>query len=344
MTTVAYCAVADSGRTFADQLLMCPANVAPLRELTERVHEAGAAVSIQLGHCGFFTKHRVRGRGAPRGPSRRFNAYGFIKGLGFARAMSEAEIDAVVGQFGEAAALAMEAGFDAVELHLGHGYLLSQFLSPATNKRRDRWGGSLDNRLRLPLACVRAARSSVGEDVPILAKTNLDDGFPGGLGIDESVAIAQALEAEGVDALVLSGGFTSRSALFLLRGGRPLKSMARVERNVLQKLALLGFGWRLVRAFPYQELFFLELARRVRAAVSMPLALLGGVASAKGVATAMAEGFELVAMARALVHDPAFVTRLERGEVTESACDHCNECIAEMDEPHGVRCVLTLPE
>lgn len=342
MTTLAYCAVSPHGRTFADQLVMSAELVDRLRPLTDAVHAEGAAAAIQLAHCGGFSKdleQRRRNPPGPLGPSRSINLYGVLSGLVWTKPMGPAELDAVVEQFAIAAGRACEAGFDAIELHLGHGYLLSQFLSPAINRRRDDYGGSLDNRLRLPLRVVRAVREVVGPGVPILAKTNLRDDIPGGLELDEAADIARALEREGVDALVLSGGIVSKSAFYLLRGGRPLAEMVAVEKKPMQRLALRLFGPQVIAAHPFEELFFLPLAREIRAAVSMPLCLLGGIVSRDNLETAMAEGFELVAMGRALIENPNFIRELEAGLVTRSACTHCNVCVAEMDRG-GVRCVL----
>lgn len=342
MTTLAYCAVSPHGRTFADQLVMSEALVQQLRPLTKAVHDAGAAAAIQLGHCGGFSKDlaqlQLRPRG-PLGPSRELNLYGLLQGLVWTKPMRVSEIQAIPQQFARAATRACAAGFDAIELHLGHGYLLSQFLSPAINRRKDQWGGSLDNRLRLPIAVVRAVREAVGPQVPILCKTNLRDDIPGGLELDEAIEIAKALAGEGVDALVLSGGFVSRSAFYLLRGDRPLREMIEVESKRMQRLALRLFGPSVIEAYPFEELFFLPLAREVRRAVSIPLCLLGGVVSGDNLATAMDEGFELVAMGRALIENPNLVRELEAGQVTRSACTHCNVCVAEMDRD-GVRCVL----
>ncbi|HVI01126.1 MAG TPA: NADH:flavin oxidoreductase [Enhygromyxa sp.] len=345
MTTLAYCAVSPHGRTFGDQLVMSAELVPQLRRLTEAVHAQGAAASIQLGHCGGFSKdleQRELSPPGPLGPSRAINLYGVLSGLVWTKPMGVAELDAVVEQFAVAAARAIEAGFDAIELHLGHGYLLSQFLSPALNRRRDEYGGSLDNRLRLPLRVVRAVREAVGVGVPILCKINLRDDIPGGLELDEAVAIAQALEREGVDALVLSGGIVSKSAFYLLRGDRPLREMIAVEKKSMQRMALRVFGRQVIKAHPFEELFFLPLARAIRAAVSMPLCLLGGIVSRDNLETAMAEGFELVAMGRALLENPNFISELEAGSLTRSACTHCNVCVAEMDRG-GVRCVLPQP-
>ena len=339
MTTVAYCAVSPNGRTFEEQMHMRAGIVPKLRALTDAVHAAGAAVSLQLGHCGFFSRNTALPGRRSLGPSFSVNQYGLLSGVPFARAMTEADIAAVIDDFGTAAARAVDAGFDAVELHLGHGYLLSQFISPATNRRRDRWGGSLDHRMRLPLAVVRRVRECVGPHVPVVTKTNLRDGFKGGLELDESVGVAQRLEAAGVDAIVLSGGFTSKTPFYLFRGGRPLKEMIAVEKSWPQKVALRLFGAAAIKAYPFKELFFLDQARAVRKAVSVPLVLLGGALSLDNLDTAMRNGFEFVAMGRALIADPDLINRLQRGEATRSRCTSCNKCVAEMDR-YGVRCVL----
>jgi 2,4-dienoyl-CoA reductase-like NADH-dependent reductase (Old Yellow Enzyme family) len=303
------------------------------------VHAEGAAASLQLAHCGFFTKNpAVRGRG-PLAPSATFNAYGLSAGVPFARPMGEDDMARTADDFGRAAERAGRAGFDAVELHLGHGYLLSQFLSPATNRRRDAFGGSLENRMRFPLAVLRRVREAVGPGIAVLAKTNLRDGFRGGLELAEALEVARGLEAAGIDGLVLSGGFTSRTPFFLLRGGRPLRDMIAVQKSRLARLSLRVFGPFLVKAYPFRELFFLDDARAVRRAVRVPLVLLGGILSLSNLETAMREGFEFVALGRALIADPDLVRRMQAGTATRSRCTSCNRCVAEMDRD-GVRCVL----
>jgi len=340
MTTVAYCAVSANGRTFEQQMYMRDEILPKLGELTAAVHAEGAAVSLQLGHCGYFSRNTMLPGHRSLGPSFRLNEYGLMAGVPFARAMTAADIANVIEEFGTAAAKARQAGFDAVELHLGHGYLLNQFLCPATNRRRDEWGGGLDNRARLPLAVVKRVRERVGDDFPILAKLNLRDGFRGGFELEDSVGVAQRLETAGIDAIVLSGGFTSRTPFYLFRGARPLKEMIEVEHNPLQKLTLRFFGARIIREYPFKEMFFLDDARAVRRAVRMPLVLLGGILSLDNLETAMREGFDFVAMGRALIADPDLIKRMRTGEATRSRCISCNKCVAEMDRPTGVRCVL----
>jgi 2,4-dienoyl-CoA reductase-like NADH-dependent reductase (Old Yellow Enzyme family) len=339
MTTVAYCAVSELGRTFQAQLVMSPRAVAPFRALVDAVHTGGAAASLQLGHSGGFTKDASRrAHGGPRGPSRAFNAYGALKGMPLVRAMNEADMARTAHDFAAAAVLACEAGFDAIELHFGHGYLLSQFLSPRLNGRRDDFGGPLARRLRFPLRVLDAVRARVGPSFPILCKTNLDDGVRGGLHAEESARIAAALERSGASALVLSGGLVSHSAFYLLRGERPLRSMIAVEDDAAMKVALALFGPVFVPRQPFTPLFFLEQARVVRAAVKLPLVLLGGITSLDAATTAMDEGFELIAMGRALLSDPDLVRRWrDRGD-SQTRCVPCNECIAEMDREGGVLC------
>lgn len=342
MTTVAYAAVHPDGRTFPDQLCLVPSAIPALRSLTHAVHEAGARVSIQLAHAGFFSKLRPADGGLPRGPSLTFNKYGAASGLPLARAMTVAEIEAIPGQFAAAAELVAEAGFDAVELHLGHGYLLSQFLSPATNRRRDRYGGSPDGRMRLPLAVARAVREAVGGRLAVTAKLNVLDGFSGGAGVAEAVALAGRLDAAGIDGLTTSGGSTSRNPLFLLRGERPLAAMIAVERSALQRVALRVLGPAVLRTYPFEETFFREPGRELLAHVGCSVILLGGVVSWANAVQAMADGFAFVQMGRALLADPDLVRRFEQGEAQRTRCTACNQCIAAMDDG-GVRCVLDDP-
>jgi 2,4-dienoyl-CoA reductase-like NADH-dependent reductase (Old Yellow Enzyme family) len=343
LTTVAYCAVAEDGRTFANQLWLRPESLPVLRELATTVRAAGGRTSLQLGHAGMFSKLRGEGGRAPRGPSFGANAYGAASGLPFARAMTERDIEGVIDAFGRAAEQAGELGFDAVEVHLGHGYLLSQFLSPAANRRRDRWGGSAEARMRLPLAVLERVRRAVGTKLAVLAKINVADGFPGGLEIEGAIEIARAIEASGTtDALVPSGGFTSRSPFFLLRGGLPLAQMADAQPDVLSRVAMRVLGRAIIDRYDFEEAFFLPLARRLRAAVKMNVALLGGLVSRSAITSACGEGFDFVVLGRALLADPDLVTRMQRGELERTRCNACNECIAEMDRG-GVRCVLDGP-
>jgi 2,4-dienoyl-CoA reductase-like NADH-dependent reductase (Old Yellow Enzyme family) len=261
-----------------------------------------------------------------------------MKGLPFTFAMRRDDMTAVIEQFTAAATRARESGFDAVELHLGHGYLLSQFMSPRINRRRDAFGGSLANRMRFPLEVVRAVRAALAPEFPVLAKMNVDDGVRGGLDPREAADAARMLEDAGTTALVLSGGLVNLSPMFLMRGSTPLAEMIEVEPSRLQKLTLRLVGPKVIRARPFTPLFFLEPARLVRAAVRMPLVLVGGVKSLAEIETALDAGFDLVAMGRALLHDPTLPERYRSGAATESGCVPCNVCMTEMDRAGGVCC------
>lgn len=342
MTTVAYCAVHPDGRTFADQLYMREALVPALRALTDAVHTAGAAVSLQLGHCGGFCNNRALLRKRPLGPSRAFNALGALSGRPLVDAMTPADIEATTQHFVSAALGAHRAGFDAVELHLGHGYLLSQFLSPLTNRRRDAFGGDRPRRSRFPVEVVQRVRAALPASMPVLAKVNLADAPAGGCQIDDCVDLAQRLSAVGVDALVLSGGFVSRDAFYLFRGERPLRQMIAAEKSPLQKLALALFGPLVIRAHPFTPAYFLPLAQILRPTTSLPLVLLGGLRSLEDLVAGQQAGFELAAMARPLLHDPLLIAKLQAGVVQKSHCIPCNQCVAEMERPTGVRCVQPL--
>jgi len=189
---------------------------------------------------------------------------------------------------------------------------------------------------------LERVRAVVGDGFPVLCKINLRDGFRGGLELPDAVGVAERLEAAGANALVLSGGFTSKTPFYLFRGRRPLAEMIAAEQSRLQKLVLRTVGEKVIREYPFEEMFFLSQAREVRRAVRMPLVLLGGVVSRANVDAAMGEGFDFVAMGRALLADPDLVRRMQADRDARSRCTHCNVCVAEMDLG-GVRCVLDGP-
>ena len=336
MTTVAYAAVSASARTYDHQLSMVAPDIdVGLRELTDAVHREGAAAAIQLGHCGYFASPQVTGQ-KTIGPSRVFNTYG----LSWPRPMTEDDMESVAEDFARAAVRSREAGFDAVEIHGGHGYLISQFLSPHTNRRRDRWGGDLDGRFRFAALVMRRVRETLGSSFPVLVKMNLRDGFRGGLELDEAVEVAQRFEAEGADALVLSGGFVSKVPMYVMRGEVPFDEFYEGQTSATKKIGILLMGKVVVKAFPYHDNYFLEDSRAVRAAVSIPLVQVGGLRRLEDMERICRdEGFELLALARPLIMEPDLVAKMERGESTASRCEPCNKCVGIMDKG-GIRCPL----
>lgn len=334
MTTLAYCAVSPEGRTFADQMWMRPEAAPGLRRFTDAIHAEGARASIQIGHAGWFADPAATGT-APIGPSRTFSPHA----QAFSRAMTDADFGRLTAAFADAARLAVDCGFDAVEVHAGHGYLLNQFLSPYNNRRTDQWGGSIENRARFPRQVLQAVRQAAGTKAAVYAKLNMDDGFSGGLRIDDGLQVAQWIEADGsVDALQLTGGHTTRTPFYLMRGEVPLQGMIENQKHWLRKVMLKLFGRRIIRAYRFEEAFFLPMARRFRAAVSLPLMLLGGITKLETMERAVAEGFDFIAMGRGLIRDPDLVRRMQAGELTGSRCVPCNRCVIEM-ERGGTRCI-----
>ncbi|WP_027502412.1 NADH:flavin oxidoreductase [Rhodococcus sp. UNC363MFTsu5.1] len=333
MSTVAYCAVAPEGRTERGQLWMRPEALPGLRRLTDAIHAEGAAASAQLGHAGPVANEKSTGLPA-LAPSRSFNPLS----MKMIRSASTDDIERIAEAHGTAAQLAVDSGFDAVEIHFGHNYFASSFLSPKLNKRKDSYGGSLENRARVVLDTARAVRAAVGDKVAILAKLNMDDGVPGGFWIDEAIQVAQWLEADGsVDALELTMGSSLLNPMYLFKGDAPVREFAAAMPQPV-RLGVQLVGKQMLHAYPYRDLFMLEQARQIRAAVTLPLVLLGGVTDRAGMDIAMAEGFEFVAMARALLREPDLVNRIAEDARTKSLCIHCNKCMPTIFS--GARCVL----
>lgn len=344
MTTVAYAAVCQSGLSFDGQLWMREEIIPELKKLTDSVHAHGAKASIQLGHCGNMT-HRATCKCTPVGASGGFNIYSPT----FVRKLRKDEITDLARKFGDAVRLARLAGFDCVEIHAGHGYLISQFLSPYTNHRRDEFGGSLDNRMRFMRMVMKEVMEAAANDMGVLVKVNMHDGFRGGMQTDECIRVAQELEKLGAHALVLSAGFVSKAPMEVMRGAMPLKTLAHymdMKTFWWLKAMLLLIGRILIPTVPYSEGYFLDEAKKFRAALSMPLVYVGGLISKQKMEEVLEAGFTGLQMARALVHDTDFVNKLKEGKLECSGCKHSNYCIGRMYtlEMKCHHCVDNLPK
>ncbi|MGH9017130.1 MAG: NADH:flavin oxidoreductase [Acidimicrobiales bacterium] len=332
MTTVAYLAVSPEGRTDKRCLWLRPEIVPGLRRLTDEVHVHGAAAAAQIGHAGPVANGRSN-RAPSLSPSNGFSPMGTRL-----RAVAAHDIDRIVDDYAGGARLAREAGFDCIEIHLGHNYLLSAFLSPKLNKRTDAFGGSIENRARFPRRVVEAVRDAAGDTVAVTAKLNMADGVPGGLWLDESIEVARLLEADGcLDALELTGGSSLANPMYLFRGEAPLREFGATLPPAL-RVGFRFFGHRFLPSYPFEEAFFLPYARQFRQALTMPLILLGGINRLDTVESALAEGFSFVAMARALLRQPDLIERMRTGQAKESLCIHCNKCVPTIYR--GTRCVL----
>lgn len=335
MTTVAYCAVSPGGRTGGNQIWMRPHAVPGLRRLTEAIHAEGAAISAQIGHAGPVADARSN-QATALAPVRFFNPIA----MRFAQKATREDIDDVLAAHAHAARLAVDAGFDAVEIHLGHNYLASAFLSPLLNRRDDEFGGSLQNRAKVARGLVMAVRRAVRQQVAVTAKLNMTDGIRGGITVDEALTTARWLQDDGgLDAIELTAGSSLVNPMYLFRGDAPVKEFAAAFKPPL-RWGIRMTGHRFFREYPYRDAYLLREARLFRAELTIPMILLGGITNRTTMDLAMAEGFEFVAMARALLAEPDLVNRIAaEGSQVRSACTHCNQCMATIYR--RTHCVVT---
>lgn len=335
MPTVAYCAVSPGGRTGGNQIWMRPHAVPGLRRLTEAIHAEGAAISAQIGHAGPVADARSN-QATALAPVRFFNPIA----MRFAQKATREDIDDVLAAHAHAARLAVDAGFDAVEIHLGHNYLASAFLSPLLNRRDDEFGGSLQNRAKVARGLVMAVRRAVRQQVAVTAKLNMTDGIRGGITVDEALTTARWLQDDGgLDAIELTAGSSLVNPMYLFRGDAPVKEFAAAFKPPL-RWGIRMTGHRFFREYPYRDAYLLREARLFRAELTIPLILLGGITNRTTMDLAMAEGFEFVAMARALLAEPDLVNRIAaEGSQVRSACTHCNQCMATIYR--RTHCVVT---
>ena len=342
LTTVAYLSVTKDGRTLPDQLWLSEDAVPALRVVTDAVHEAGGKIAAQITHGGSF----VTGIFQPRrllSSMSGFNAAGLLRGNVLRRAMNERDMDRMVDHFVAGAVKCMEAGFDAVEIHMGHGYLLNQFLSPMDNQRKDQYGGSAENRARFPVRVLREVKAVVGHKMAVLAKINVADGRRSGATVDDAIVTAKLLEEAGADMLVLSGGRNVESGWFMFGSNMNLEAMQRVLGRWSLSGMAIGATAKTAPKVTFKELYFWEYSTKIRAAVTLPLAYLGGVKTADNVARCMGEGFDAVVIARALLREPELVNKWRDHPQEASLCDNCNSCIAYIYHPAGTWCIHRPP-
>jgi 2,4-dienoyl-CoA reductase-like NADH-dependent reductase (Old Yellow Enzyme family) len=332
---VAYCAVSVEGSTDGRTIVLERSALPGLERLVRAIHAEGAAAAAQIGHAGPVANPRATGVPA-LAPMRMWVPLAMRR----TRAASEDDLRRVLADFTSGTTVLREAGFDAVEVHLGHNYLLSAFLSPKLNARGDAYGGSVEARSRFPRQVLQAVRGAAGDAMAVTAKLNMADGVPGGLWLDESLDIARRIESDGtVDALELTGGSSLANPMYLFRGEAPIEEMAATMPGLMR----LGFRMvapRMMPSYPWEEAFFLPYARQFRSALRMPLVLLGGITRLATAEQAISEGFSFVAMARALLRQPDLPLqwRSEGGGAVESLCVHCNKCMPTIYR--GTRCVL----
>lgn len=276
--------------------------VAGLRAIPAAVRHTASRIMLQIAHAGRQTKPKICGC-EPVAPSAVLDPSSGI----LPRAMADAEIRETIQAFIRAAERGREAGFDGVQVHAAHGYLLSEYLSPHTNRREDEWGGSIENRTRALVEIISGIKAACGRDFPVLVKLNTTDFLPAGLTLEDAAAAARLIEAAGVDAIEASGGMTE--------AGR-------------------GSVWPGLRSED-EEGYFVANAGRIRAGLSIPVFGLGGFRTFAAMESAVGDGrVDLISLSRPLVRDPGLVRKFRLGEVSKSDCLSCNRCF----NLRGTRC------
>lgn len=334
MTTVAYCAVEQSGCSFDGQLVVCEETKPSLKKLVDAVHAEGAKASIQLGHCGNMT-HFSTCHCMPLSADTGFNLYSPT----IHRRLKKDEIHRIVRKFGEAVDFCRECGFDCIEIHAGHAYLISQFLAPRTNHRRDEYGGSLENRCRFLNEILDEVMKHAGNDLAVVVKTNMLDNCRNGVTMDEGLYICREILKHKVHGIVLSAGTVSASPMTVLSGAMPIKTLAHYmpwKSLWWLKMALVsGAGALMIPGEKFKELYLMERAKYFQKQLANELGdttliYVGGVQSAENCQTIMDEGFSLFQLAHVLIKDPDFVKHCADDAGYHAGCGRSNYCIGRM--------------
>jgi 2,4-dienoyl-CoA reductase-like NADH-dependent reductase (Old Yellow Enzyme family) len=283
--------------------------IPPLAELVDAVHQEGGRIAAQINHGGMqCSKETVAEPVAPSAVEAPF-----IQRT--PREMTAKEIAEAIDAYAQAARRARAAGFDAVQIHGAHGYLVSQFLSPFINRRTDKWGGSLEGRMHFLRAICQAVRAQVGPDYPVFIKLGMMDGMEGGLTPEEGVQVVAALEEMGLDAVEISGG---------VGGGRNLNTVAGIREEG-------------------QEAYFLPLAQKARPATQLPIILVGGFRSRKVMEEVLAAGHaDMISLCRPLISEPNLPNLLCQGK-ERARCISGNRCWPLVPE-EGIACKCKIKE
>ena len=342
MTTIAYAAVCKSGASFDTQLWMREEIVPELKRITDAIHAEGAKASIQLGHCGNMT-HFYTCKCLPVGASTGFNLYSPT----LHRGLKKEEIKQLVKDFGHAVDFCRECGFDCVEIHAGHAYLISQFISPRTNHRHDQYGGCFENRVRFlnevldeVMEHAKADKKAGKRALAVIVKTNMTDDCWRGSDMTEGIRIAKEIAKHKVHGIVLSAGTVSASPMTILSGAMPIKALAHYMPGKMWwlKAALLcGGGKVMIPTQKFHELYLMDWAKQFQKAFAedpevkdTTLIYVGGVQSGVNCQQIMDEGFELFQLAHVLIKDPEFVHHVEEDIQYHARCGRSNYCIGRM--------------
>ena len=307
-----------------------------LRRVAEAVHEHDSKIVAQLNHGGRQCDPEVVGA-TPIAPSVVREKFTRVK----PREMTEAEIEETVSAFGESARRVKEGGFDGVQIHGAHGYLVNQFLSGYTNRRTDRWGGSFENRMRFLVEVYNAMRSAVGPDFPVLIKINSEDFVDGGVTLDECVAACKKLDELGIDAIEISGGILEKGLIYV-KGDVPMDLVAR-NRNIIERLLIRLMEKSMRENARFEDAYFLPQAAEIKKAVKAPIITVGGMRMRAIMEEAIRSGkTDFVSLCRPFIRQPNLVNRLQKDETAHISCANCNRCSLEIAVHYNpMKCYLS---
>lgn len=352
MVTVSYGCISFEGRTFPHQLLLLPENKEGLKKLTTTIHnETKAKISIQLTHAGLMAEpfddeytqkyaKSTKDKSQIISPS---NIWSW-SALQFAKKMSIQDVKDKINQFAQSALLCKQCGFDAITLHCGHGYLISQFLSLLTNNRDDEYGKqSIESRCKFATDIVKKIRELCGDDFPIFVKINTHDGVDDGVTVEESIQFCQILLENGADVIIPTAGFILKNGIFMMRGKVPIYRMMVEATSWVKKIAFALVGPWLIPNIKFRSMFLwptsLQLLNGIKESKQDGIVTyLGGITSLKDMNKAFESGFELISMGRALLREPDFLDKISENESHISLCDHQNRCIIGQMSGKPLRC------
>lgn len=297
------------------------------KELVDHVHANGAKIAMQINHCGRQTTKDMTGTQTVAPSAIKDNML-----LDKPRAMSEQEIERVIEDFGKASKRVKNSNFDAVQIHGAHGYLLSSFLCPYTNRRTDKWGGSIENRMRIIKEVYKSCREQVGNSYPIFIKISAYDTMKKGLKQDEGVKIAQMVEDIGFDAIEVSCGI-GEDGFSTIRGDFHADvALAKIDayknQNPIFKFVMKHFGTKILKPVPFSESYNRNAAREIKSKVNIPIFLVGGMTDPSVMEDVIKkEDADYISLCRALINNPKFPNKIKDGNKEPSKCVHCNLCL-----------------
>ncbi len=297
------------------------------RRFTQEVHARDARIFAQLGHGGRCIFRKDYEFGIPMAPSPvKVELTGMTP-----REMTEEDIQETMDAFAQAARRAKEAGFDGVQIHACHGDLIHSFLSPYTNRRKDRWGGSLENSMRFLLEVYGKTRRLVGGDFPITVKINAKDYVEGGISIDLSRRHARKIQEAGFDAIEISAGTHLERHFNLSRGDIPKNYFAIQGKTESQKRKLIQKLKAMKNEVKFEEAYLRPFAKEIKKEIDIPLILPGGQRTVSVMEDILKEGdADFIGLCRPLIRDPDFPNKVKKG-LKRSDCLNCNQCL--VDKP-----------